>query len=49
MAKPTNRVYRDDVLIRYVKKAGMYCKTSWVDGIQKQEWLSEKEDAKENN
>lgn len=39
------------VLIKFVKKANMWCKTSWVDGKQKkkqvQEWSADK--PKEND
>ena len=28
--------------IKFVKKSGMYCTTSWVDGKQKQEFTVDK-------
>lgn len=33
---------RQDVLVKYVKRAGMWCKTYWVNGKQKQEWSKKK-------
>ena len=40
------KVFRDDVFVKYVKKARMWCRTHWdKDGIQKQEWFSEKPEA----
>lgn len=29
-------------LIKYVKKAGMWCVTTFENGVQKQEWFVEK-------
>ncbi|MCP6719727.1 MAG: hypothetical protein KJI72_00155 [Patescibacteria group bacterium] len=28
--------------IKFVKKAGLWCRTTWVDDKQKQEWFKEK-------
>lgn len=33
---------RDKVYIKYVRKALSWCKTTFPDGIQKQEWSREK-------
>jgi len=30
------------IKIKFVKKANMWCKTSWVDGKQVQEWSIKK-------
>ncbi len=36
-------VYRTDMLIKYVRVARMWCRTSWDDrGHQQQEWSLEK-------
>lgn len=32
-----------DPVIKFVKVAGSWCKTSWTDGKQKQEWSLTKE------
>lgn len=38
--------YREDVLVKYVKKAHSWCKTYWNDkGEQKQEWSSTEPDS----
>lgn len=37
--KTAVKKYRKDVLVKFVKKANMWCKTYWDDdSIQKQEW-----------
>lgn len=34
---------REDIFIKYVKRARMWCKTYWDDqGFQKQEWTIDK-------
>lgn len=41
MAK--NLIQRSDVLVKFVKKANMFCRTWWNDkGEQKQEWSIDK-------
>lgn len=36
---------RNDIFVKWVKKANMWCKTWWDDkGAQKQEWFIEKPD-----
>lgn len=31
-------------LVKYVKKASQWCITTWENGIQKQQWVNEKND-----
>ena len=33
---------KDRVLVKYVKKAKMWCKTTFLKGKQTQEWFSER-------
>lgn len=41
-----NKIYRKDVFVKFVKKAGMWCKTHWNNrGEQNQNWSLIKPDA----
>ncbi len=38
-SKPFYVIQQDRVLLRWVKRANMFCKTTFLNGKQTQEWI----------